>query len=170
MSSELPDPASVVEESLEERSALRDVIKRYTKSDKEADRLTMRVYRYLDDNPGGQKIKEYMLKRRSSYRLNAAARLVTTAMEGESDPIVDLMAEGGVPLVSIASGRDSHRNTYDYWYTRVNRIRPSALSYVQKKEKTPELSIQIDDSRRVAHRPPANYFDISEHELASNAE
>lgn len=170
MSSELPDPSKVVEESLQERSPLRDVIKRYTTSGKEADRLTMRVYRYLDDNPGGKRIKEYMLKRRSSYRLNAAARLVTTALEGEEDPIVGLMAEGGVPLVSIASGREPYRKTYNYWCTRVNRDRPSALSYVHKKEENPDLSIKIDDSRRVAHRPPANYFDISEHELDSKQE
>lgn len=170
MSSDLPDPESVVTESLEERSALRDVIKRYTTSGKEADRLTMRVYRYLDDNKGGDAIKEYMLKHRSGYRLNAAARLVSTALVEEEDPIVEIMAEGGVPLVSISSGRKPYRNTYNYWYTRVKRTRPSALSYVQKKDKTPDLSIDIEDSRRVAHRPPANYFEISDYELASNAE
>lgn len=168
--SDLPAPSDVVTEALKGRSALRDVIKRYTSTGKEADRLTMRVYRYLEGNPGGEKIKEYLLKHSSGYRLNAAARLVTTAIDGEESSIIDLMAEGGVPIVSLSSGLESNRNTYNFWYTKIKRARPGALSYVQKKEDTPDLSIKIDDSRRADHRPSANYFSISEHELSSCAE
>lgn len=116
MSDNLPDPPDVVEEAIEGQTSIADIAGQYTRKEKAKNRLVVRVYRYLKRTPGGEKLKKYLLNDGSWHRLNAAARLTCEALqeEDEDDPIIDLMAEGGVPIVALSRKAGEKRNTYSY--------------------------------------------------------
>lgn len=112
MSDQLPDPPDVVEEAIQNRTSIADIAGQYASKKKAKNRLVVRVYRYLKRMPGGEKLKKYLLNKSSWHRLNAAARLSCPALKEEDkpDPIIDLMAEGGVPIVSLSRDTCEKRN------------------------------------------------------------
>lgn len=163
---DLPDPPDVVEEAIERRTSISDIAGRYAHKDKEKNRLVVRVYRYLKRTPGGEKLKKYLLNDSSWHRLNAAARLTCPAFKEESsgDPIIDLMAEGGVPIVSLSRGCTENRTRYSYWYAQISRNRPEAIDYVLDKQ-APALQLQKTEAK--GSEGATQFFDISTHEFGT---
>lgn len=178
MSDDVPDAPKIVKEAIQNKTSISDIAGRHTGTSKAKNRVVVRVYRYLKRMPGGEKLKEYLLNDRSWYRLNAAARLVAPALKNDSpesdsdednneDPILDLIAEGGVPIVSLSRGSEDKRNTYSYWYMHISRNRPTAIDYVLGKE-APSLQLGEDD--RSEGGGSTQYFDITTHEFGSVAQ
>lgn len=163
MNDNLPDPEQVVEEAIENKTSVSDIAGRYTTGSKSKNRLVVRVHRYLDRTPGGEKLKEYLLKDGSWHRLNASARLVTQVdTESKESSVVELMVNGGVPIVSLSRGAPEKRNTYSFWYTQISRNRPGAIEYVLDKE-APSLELRKTEAE--SSGASSQYFDISTHEF-----
>jgi len=163
---ELPDPPDVVEEAIEGRTSISDVAGQYARKEKAKNRLVVRTYRYLKRMPGGEKLKKYLLNDGSWHRLNAAARLTCSALKRESensedDEIIDLMAEGGVPIVALSHKASEKRNTYSYWYAQISRNRPKAIDYVLEKEAPPLHLRKSEESGEGSTK----FFDIATHEF-----
>lgn len=161
----LPPPSRIVREAMQQREDMRTIIQQYATGKAETERLTVRVYRYLKRSEGGERLKEYFLKKRSSYRRSAAARLVTTPLGEDPDPIVDLLASGGLPIVSVTKGTGDSRKAYSYWYNRIRRESPRDLAYVKSREDAPDLT--LPDAEERAERPVGDdeLFNIRPHEL-----
>lgn len=168
---ELPDPPGVVEEAIEGRTSISDVAGQYARKEKAKNRLVVRTYRYLKRMPGGEKLKKHLLNDGSWHRLNAAARLTCSALKRESesenseddntDEIIDLMAEGGVPIVALSHKASEKRNTYSYWYAQISRNRPKAIDYVLEKEAPPLHLRKSEESGKGSTK----FFDIATHEF-----
>lgn len=162
---DLPESPDVVEEAIQEHTSVSEVISRHARKGKEKNRLMVRVHRYLKRMPGGEKLKEYILNDGSWHRLNAAARLTCSAFpEDDTDPIIDLMAEGGVPIVALSREAGEKRNTYSYWYSQISRNRPKAIDYVLDKE-APALQLRTTEESETGS---TKFFDISTHEFRSS--
>lgn len=169
----LPDPPDVVEEAIENRTSISEIANQYTGKDKAKNRLVVRVYRYLKRMPGGEKLKKYLLNDGSWHRLNAAARLTCSALkeetdspEKDNDEIISLMAEGGVPIVSLSRGSTKNRNRYSYWYSQISRNRPQAIEYVLDNQ-APALQLQ-KTGEEGSEGSTTHFFDISTHEFKSS--
>jgi hypothetical protein len=163
MSDDLPDPPDVVEEAIENRTSISDIAGQYTRKDKAKNRLVVRVYRYLKRMPGGEQLKRYLLNDGSWHRLNAAARLTCPALEDEEeeeseDPIIELMAEGGVPIVSLSRGASDKRNVYSFWYAQISRNRPEAIDYVLEKQAP---ALQLRETESESGQGSTQFFDIT---------
>jgi hypothetical protein len=163
---DLPNAPSIIKKALQEKCPAIKIIKRYTTGNNEKHKLLARVWRYLDKNSGGDKLKDLLLKQGSQHRLNAAVQLVTPAIEEDNEnPIVNLIADAGVPIMSIAkSGEKDDRSTYSYWYTQLKRTRPEAMDYLKSKE-APDLSLQTDSILSNIHVTD-NYFQFTDYELS----
>jgi hypothetical protein len=165
MSDPIPDPPDVVAEAIQGKTSISDIAGKYARKDKTKNRLVVRVYRYLKRMPGGEKLKKYLLNDGSWHRLNAAARLTCSAsQEDDEDPIIDLMAQGGVPIVALSRGADEKRKVYSYWYAQVKRNRPQAIDYMLDKEAP---ALQLEDPETEDGKGSTQFFDIDTHEFSS---
>lgn len=173
--SDVPDEPDIVAEAIENRTSISDIAGQYARTSTEKNSTVVRVYRYLKRMPGGERLKKYLLKESSWHRLNAAARLVAPALkkdpdnnssqsDSSEDPMLDLIVEGGVPIVSLSRGAGEKRNAYSYWYTYISRNRPKAIDYVLGKEAP---SLELDKSGHSADGGSTQYFDITTHEFSS---
>lgn len=178
MSDDLPGPAQIVKEAIQRQSSVSDIAWQYAQSEKEKNLLMVRAHRYLKRTPGGERIKKYLLNDGAWHRLNAAARLTCSALseddqsednsseddssEDDKESIIDLMAEGGVPIVALSREANEKRNTYSYWYAQISRNRPKAIDYVLNKQ-APDLSLQASEPK--GESGASQFFDISSHEF-----
>lgn len=167
MPNELPNPPSIIKKALEEKKPAIQIIKQYTTGNNEKHKLLARIWRYLDKNSGGEKLKNLLLKQGTRHRLNAAVQLVTPATDDDDgDPIVNLIADAGIPIMSIAKGgKEDERSTYSYWYTQLKRVRPDAMEYVKSNESF-DLSLKKDNILSTNVHVTDNYFQFTDHELS----
>lgn len=161
---DLPNPPSLIKQAVEKRSPVIDIIKQYTDGDAERHRLLTRTWRYLDKNSGGNRLKDLLLKQGVRHRLKASTQLVVpAAKDDEEDPVLNLIADAGIPILSITQTDTEDRASYSYWYTRLKRMRPEAMKYVKSKD-APDLS--LDNAELLSDQSTAdNYFQFTDHEL-----
>lgn len=162
--------------AVEERSTLREAASKTSLSERAARALEYRAFRCLRDTPGGADLAELFLKKRSWYRLEAAALLVC-----RPDEVDDVIARGLVPLVWIARHVPSGERAYHFWYTQMSRNHPAALQQMQaqpgarvqrpgKGGRTLSASHAVAEPANPAFSGGYNFFDVDTYEFASDCQ
>lgn len=120
------ETTALAERALANRQTLREAASASEGSERTRRALEHRALRCFKDTAGGDAFAELFLKKRSWYRLEAAALLVC-----RPDEVDTVIAKGRVSLKWIARHAPSGRRAYHFWYTQLCRNWPAELAEIQ---------------------------------------
>ena len=162
------EATELAERAVAARHTLREAAAQGDGTDREQRALEYRALRCLRDSAGGPALIELFLKKRSWYRLEAAALFACRPEEVDR-----VLAQGQVSLQWIARHAPSGVRAYHFWYTQLSRNWPREFALLQRASTPGRRSGRSLNASPAEPANPAvtggyNFFDVDTYEFAAD--